>query len=272
MFSPSNQDAEEDFDQVLYVLIPIGICVTHYASWKFYQGNPEALFKIGMLVWYGVACWLTVAFLAFDFANLKFADQFFMYFYNCASQLIAFTGIIDCAQFLWCMAHMKQLNGTNIKFLKIYALCAVVIVMIFLVIFTLGLPLHFYRCLSLTCIVAEVGGYVQMLRIGWEKFNKSSIIYFIVTSCSRIGIAVGVILRMTLGNGSNNGRGQQGQQIGFIHCMSVMFTLGVVVVFVDEIKSFLNEVNSNHNTIRAKSDTTISISLAEHSLHIQISE
>merc|ERR1740120_482621 len=104
-----------------------------------------------------------------------------------------------------------------------------------------------------------------------NEFNKSSIIYFIVPSCSRIGIAVGVILRMTLGNGSDDGRGQQGQQIGFIHCMSVMFPLGVVVVFVDEIKTFLNEVNSNHNTIRSKSDTTISISLAEN-LHVQISE
>jgi len=268
MFSPSNQDAEEDFDQVLYVLIPIGIVVTHYASWKFYEGNPEALFKVGMLVWYGVACWLTVAYLAFDFANLRFADKFFVYFYNCAAQLISFTGIVDCGQFFWCIAHMQTISQTNMKFFKIYALCCVITLMIFVVIFTLQLPLHFYRIISLLVITTEVGGYMQMLRIGWDKFNRSSIIYFIVTSGSRLGIAIGVVLRMTLGDPEEE-IGQQGQQVGFIHCMSVMFTLGVVVVFVDEIKIFLDDLNSN-NTMRTKTSSP-SISLAEN-IHIQLSE
>jgi len=268
MFSPSNSDAEEDFDQVLYVLIPIGIIVTHYASWKFYESNPEAIFKVGMLLWYGVACWLTVVYLAFDSAELRFADKFFVYFYNCAGQLIAFTGIVDCAQFLWCLAHLKTYAQSNTKFIRIYALCGVVTLMVFLVIFTLGFPLHFYRVITLTVIMAEVGGYAQMIRFGWSKFNKSSIIYYLVTSGSRIGIAVGIILRMTFGDSDI---GQQGQQVGFIHCMSVMFTLGVVVVFVDEIKTFLDDVE--HDTIRTdKSESTIIDYSKSSNTHLQVSE
>eukprot|EP00493_Phyllostaurus_siculus_P018599 UN18893 len=80
----------------------------------------------------------------------------------------------------------------------------------------LDLPLLF---LSMPIIVVHHGrswGIYSNASDWLGKFNKSSIIYFIVTSCSRVGIAVGVILRMTLGNGSDGGRGQQGQQIGFI--------------------------------------------------------
>lgn len=268
MFSPSNSDAEEDFDQVLYVLIPIGLVVTHYASWKFWEGNPDALFKVGMLVWYGVACWLTVVYLAFDAAEFRFADKFFVFFYNCAAQLISFTGIMDCAQFLWCLAHKQSYADTNMKFLKIYALFGIATIMVFLVIFTLGFPLHFYRIVSLLVITSEIGAYIQVLRIGWDKFNKSSIIYFIVTSASRFGIAIGVILRMLVGSKSEGELGQKGQQIGFIHCMSVMFTLGVVVTFVDEIKTFIDE----EGTIRRKAAKTSTSDIIISDIHLQLSE
>jgi len=248
----SNTDQEEDFDQILYVLIPIGIIITHYASWKFWQNNHEAYLKVGMLVWYGLACWLTVIYLAFDAADWNFADNFFTFFYNCAAQLIAFTGICDCVQFMYCLTHQKTYSETNFKFIKLYAFCSTFTFLIFLVVFFMELPLHFYRTISLILIFAEMGSYLQVLRIGWEKFNMSSIIYFVVTTLSRTGKAGGVIARMAL---ANQEIGQKGDQVGFIHYMSVMFAIGVVVFFVDEIDLFIDAEHELTIRGRGKSST-----------------
>lgn len=265
MFSPSSKETDEDFDQVLFVLIPIGLIVTHYASYKFYEVNPQSIFKVGMLVWYGVACWLTVVYLCFDSGNITFADEFFVYFYNCAGQLISFTGIVDCGQFFWCHVQQKTIVETNLKCFYVYALCAITTLMLFLFIFIAQVDLFIYRILTLVVISTEIFGYIQVLRFGWTKFNKSSIIYFIVTCASRIGIATGCILRVVMGGSEH---GQQGQQIGFIHSMSIMFTLGVVVVFVDEVKTFLNENLELDDDFDVKTQT----SSKKVQIHDQLSE
>jgi len=227
----SQKSQEDTFDDILFAMIPIGIVITHYAGQRFYNSNPHAWFKIGIMLWYGITCWLTIGFLVLRVAEIELPMDFFVYFYNFAGQLIATTGIVDCAQLYVCYYEGKTFRNTNWRFLKSYVTASCCFALVFLGVFSFQIDLIYYRPMTLSIILTEALLYVKLIHMLWGKTYIQSIIYFFITFVSRIGIMVGVILRMTLPDASAD-------QVGFVHSLAVTLTLGVVIFFVDEVTVF----------------------------------
>lgn len=233
---------------LLAILVPA--LAVFYMIFVFVKQYRNAWLKMIVLFTYVAAIALT----AVQILMVRFVPESsyqMVVIFNCAGQLIAATGILDSVQLLYGFAYMKTSKQTNMLFLKIWIGCAVIGLIPYPFAVVQFIPLLVYRIMSITAIAIETILYAVIIRKlqGQEKV-EGALIYYSTTIVCRIGILIGIILRL---------RDASVIVVNVVHYTAVMVTACSMLMFTSIFHKAVRSVKSTFSKSMSSASAVVGL-------------
>ncbi|GAB5361708.1 hypothetical protein AAMO2058_000736100 [Amorphochlora amoebiformis] len=187
----------DEFQLVAMILLGLALVPIAMVIWSHVKRF--SFLRMVMLLSYLAAILLTFATLLIKPLGLKIDEYYVIIVFNLAGQIIAATGSVESCQFLYNFRKLSNnTSSTRRKFIIVWVVIAVVLVLIFPVYALRAAPLLSYRCLSLFLINVETLLYTVVyctLPNDNVAYGIARVYYFSTIFC-RLGITLGILLRM----------------------------------------------------------------------------
>mmetsp|Transcript_7266 Transcript_7266/g.10146 ORF Transcript_7266/g.10146 Transcript_7266/m.10146 type:complete len:353 (+) Transcript_7266:25-1083(+) len=258
---------------LLAILIPA--LALFYILLTFVKQYRSAWLKMIVILSYIAAILLTAVQIIVVSLYPPAATQILILF-NCAGQLIAATGILESIQFLHAVMYLKRQKKTNMMYIKIWLVAAVIGLIPYALAVPGIIPIYIYRCMSAVVIGVETLLYVIVLMKIWKAKNvTAALIYYGTTILCRVGILTGIILRL---------QGASVLVVNVIHYTSVIVTAVSMLMFtklfhktvktvhggLESVKrrasQFVSKKNSNNNSLVMRKDSKADSKMAHSSV------